>query len=195
MSSNDSESISPPADRSLLDLTLEAASRDVQTVTVEGRSTTALIEGVGIRRLPTHVDERGSLMEMFDPRWNWHPDPLAYCYCFTVRPGIVKGWGIHKHHEDRYCLLQGEIELVLYDVRPESSTCGQLSRIVLNEYNRCLVNIPRLVWHADHNLGTRDALVVNFPTRPYDHANPDKYRLPFDTPLIPHSFTGARGGG
>jgi len=184
-----------PPDTSLLEQTLAAAAKDAQMVSAEGRSTNALIDGVHFRELPTHVDERGAVMEMYDPRWNWHAEPLVFAYCFTVRPGIVKGWGLHKEHEDRYCLLQGEMELVLYDVRPNSRTRGQVSRIVLTEYNRRIVNIPRLVWHADFNIGASDALVVNFPTKPYDHANPDKYRLPIDTPLIPHKFPGARGGG
>ena len=34
---------------------------------------------------------------------------------------------------------------------------------------------------------------AGIPTRPYDHANPDKYRLPIDTPLIPYSFGDAKG--
>ena len=39
------------------------------------------------------------------------------------------------------------------------------------------------------------ATVVNFPTRPYLHEKPDKYRLPIDTPLIPFKFPpGTRGG-
>ena len=85
------------------------------------------------------------------------------------------------------------MELVLFDPRPESPTSGEVCRIVLSEHNRCLVNIPRNVWHADHNIGTVDAVIVNFPTTPYDHANPDKYRLPLDTELIPHSFGNATG--
>jgi len=56
-----------------------------------------------------------------------------------------------------------------------------------------IVNIPTNVWHADRNIGTTDVLVVNFPTQPYDHAHPDKYRLPLDTDLIPYSFGDARG--
>ena len=32
-------------------------------------------------------------------------------------PAFVKGWGLHKEHEDRYVLLQGELELVVYDVQ------------------------------------------------------------------------------
>jgi dTDP-4-dehydrorhamnose 3,5-epimerase len=119
------------------------------------------------------------------------PDPIVFAYVFTIRPGIVKGWNLHREHEDRYALLQGE--LVLFDPRPDSPTCGEVCRIVVTEHNRCLVNVPRNVWHADHNIGTKDAVIVNFPTKPYDHANPDKYRLPLDTDLIPHTFGAAKG--
>ena len=86
------------------------------------------------------------------------------------------------------------MELALYDPRPDSPTCGEICRIALSAQNRCLVNVPRNVWHADHNIGSTDVLVVNFPTIPYDHANPDKYRLPLDTDLIPFSFGHATGG-
>lgn len=178
----------------LLARTLNAAVPDVQTVTPAGESVLANIDGVTFHEIPTHVDYRGTVVEMFDPRWNWCPDPVVFVYCFTIRPARAKGWGLHKKHEDRYCLLQGEMEVVLYDVRTDSPTCGQLQKIVLSDTNRRLVNIPAYVWHADHNIGLRDAVVVNFPTIPYDHANPDKYRLPLDTPLIPHSFGDVTGG-
>ena len=45
--------------------------------------------------------------------------------------------------------------------------------------------IPRGVWHAERNIGAADVAVVNFPTIPYDHTNPDKYRLPLDTDELP----------
>ena len=131
--------------------------------------------------------------ELFDPRWQWHPEPLLFSYCFTIRPGYVKGWNLHERHEDRYALLQGELELVLYDPRPESKTYGEVCKIVLSEHDRKLVNIPRNVWHADHNIGSKDVLVVNFPTLPYDHAKPDKLRLPIDSDLIPYKFDDAKG--
>ena len=87
------------------------------------------------------------------------------------------------------------MELVLFDPRPDSPTCGEVCRIVLSEKDRCLVSVPANVWHADLNIGDRDAVVVNFPTIPYDHAAPDKWRLPLDTDLIPHRFPlGIRGG-
>jgi dTDP-4-dehydrorhamnose 3,5-epimerase len=187
------DAVAKAGDDSLLDLTLRSAIKDRQTVTPEGKNVQPLTHGVTFREVPTHVDDRGSVFEIFDPRWNWHPDPLVFAYAFTLRPGFVKGWNLHKLHEDRYFVLKGEMELVLYDVRPDSPTCGQCSRIILSEHNRRLVNVPVNVWHADHNIGSCDVLTINFPTKAYDHADPDKYRLPIDTPLIPHSFPGARG--
>ena len=48
-----------------------------------------------------------------------------------------------------------------------------------------LLVIPRGVWHAERNIGASDVVVVNFPTIAYDHASPDKYRLPLDTKELP----------
>lgn len=167
---------------------------DEQTVTPSGESVQPLPAGVSFHDVVTHVDERGQLCEMYDPRWNWHPQPMVYCHLFTVRPGWVKGWGMHQRHEDRYFILQGELQVVLYDDRPQSPTCGLLSKAYLSHYRRRLMNIPAGVWHADHNIGSTECVVVNFPTIPYDHAAPDKLRLPLDTDRIPYRFEGVLGG-
>lgn len=163
-------------------------TKDVQTVTPDGRPVVPLPEGMTFKELPTHLDERGSICELFDPRWSWNEAPFAYAYLFTIRPGKIKGWGMHRRHEDRYALLYGEMLVVLYDARPDSPTFGLVSKIVLSEHNRRLMNIPAGIWHANQNLGQKDVVVVNFPTIPYDHHDPDKYRLPLDTDQIPYSF-------
>jgi dTDP-4-dehydrorhamnose 3,5-epimerase len=104
-------------DDTLIELTLRAATRDKQTVASEGGRIGRLTEGVSIRQVPTHVDDRGSVFELYDLRWRFHPEPLVFSYCFTLRPGRVKGWALHKRHEDRYVLLKGELKLVLFDPR------------------------------------------------------------------------------
>jgi dTDP-4-dehydrorhamnose 3,5-epimerase len=175
-------------DQDLLQRTLDAAARDSQTVTAAGEGTRRLPEGVFIHRTRTHVDDRGSLVEMIDPRWEQITEPLFYAYSWTVRAGHAKGWAIHKQHDDRYFLVSGEIEVVLFDVRPESATYGLVSVIGVSQYDRGLLTIPRLLWHATRNLGATEAVMVNFPTALYDHDDPEKYRLPLDTPLIPYSF-------
>jgi dTDP-4-dehydrorhamnose 3,5-epimerase len=175
------------------DKLLAAACQDEPTVTDQGAVLRPLTHGVVIRPLVAHIDTRGSVTELIDERWGY-PDPIRSAYTFTIRPNVVKGWSLHRNHQDRYALMAGEIELVLYDPRPVSPTFGQVCKILLSEQHRCLVNVPVDVWHADHNIGGKDALVVNFPTQLYDHAKPDKYRLPIDTDLIPHSFGPAATG-
>ena len=171
-----------------------SATRDAPTVTPDGESVQPLPAGVTVRDVITQVDERGTVCEMFDPRWNWHPDPLVFAYTFSLRPGMVKGWGMHHGHDDRYFILFGELLLVLYDARPDSATRGLIAKLPMSEYRRQLVNIPAGVWHANQNIGNKDVVVVNFPTAPYNHAHPDKYRLPLDTDKIPYKFEQVRGG-
>ena len=168
--------------------------RDQQTVTNSGEVIQQLPEGVSFYDVTTQVDERGSLVELYDPRWNWHPAPMVYAYYFTVSPGIIKGWGMHLEHDDCYFLLTGEMEVHLYDDRTDSPTRGLVASVVMSEYQRRVLCIPAGIWHADRSIGSRDATGVNFPTQPYDHAHPDKYRLPPNNDFIPSKFGNPRGG-
>lgn len=183
-------------DPKILEETLYQASlRDQQTVDGKGQPLRRLPHGATLKDLIVHTDERGEVMEMMDLRWQWHSDPIVFCYYFTVRPGWAKGWGMHLKHEDRYCLLRGKCKLVLYDARADSPTHGLLTELFFSDKRSQLINIPAGVWHADENVGDGELLVVNYPTIPYDHADPDKYRLPLDTDLIPYKFASSVRGG
>ena len=138
--------------------------REIATVTPSGERLQQLPDGVSFRDAVTHIDDRGSVCELFDPRWGWSDDPLLYAYFFTLRPGMVKGWGMHMEHEDRYFILYGDLEVVLYDDRVDSPTRGLVSRIYLSEQHRRLMNIPAGIWHANRNVGQRDVTAINFPT-------------------------------
>lgn len=167
--------------------------KDKQTVTPDGKSMNLLIQGVTFKEIKTQVDDRGTVCEMLDTRWPWSKDPIVFSYFFTIRPGVAKGWGMHKKHEDRYFILSGEVLILLYDDRPNSPTYKMLSKIFLSEHNRRIMNIPIGVWHADHNIGLKDSIMVNFPTICYDHTDPDKYRLPLNNDKIPYKFDGVKG--
>ncbi len=172
---------------------MSSVVKDIETTDLGGKAKIKLPEGVTMQDVTTHVDERGTVFEVYNPNWGWHKVPIVFGHIFTVRPGYVKGWGMHKLHEDRYCLLFGEMDLVLYDDRPKSPTRGLISVIQMNEFHRKLVNIPPGIWHAGKNIGSKDVVVLDTPTKPYDHKNPDKYRLPLNTKKIPFSFEGFRG--
>jgi dTDP-4-dehydrorhamnose 3,5-epimerase len=63
-----------------------------------------------------------------------------------------------------------------------------LNLFTVSERSRALVVIPRGVYHALQNVGETEAMFVNMPTAAYDHANPDKCRLPIRNDLIPLAF-------
>lgn len=80
--------------------------------------------GALMRDVSVHADERGYLFDVFDEEWGWHPEPLTRVYVSTILPGIGKGWDLHKEHEDRYTVLQGEMSVAMYDGREDSPTFG-----------------------------------------------------------------------
>lgn len=83
---------------------------------------------------------------------------------------------------------QGEVRFVLYDYRPESPTYQTVSEFCLTEYNRGLAVIHPKIFHALHNLSSRDALITSMPTKIYEYDEPDVHRLPSINDLIPYTF-------
>lgn len=162
------------------------AKQDVQTVTPDGARTAPLIQGVVMRPAVTQTDDRGTLCEILNPAWGLHPSPIVFVYQFTIRPGKVKGWHLHHLHDDRIFISQGTVKVVLYDNRPESLTYRMLNVIYRSEHNRDIMVIPAYVFHAHQNVGASDALLISMPTRAYNHADPDVYRLPLDNDVVPY---------
>jgi dTDP-4-dehydrorhamnose 3,5-epimerase len=167
---------------------LPGGVRDVPTVLAEGRRRPQL-EGVVAAPAVVQADHRGTLMETInfdDPFWE---EPVVYAYTFTVAPGRIKGWGMHKHQADRYVALGGPLRVVLYDGRPDSPTFQQFAEFSFADEAPGFLRIPPGVWHADQNVGELPCRVINFPTRPYDRDAPDKYRIDPASGEIPFDFT------
>ncbi len=163
--------------------------KDRQTTSSTGSHQQALPEGVFVQDTVVHTDARGMVFETFNQQWTHHGAPLVvHSYIFTIRPRWTKGWAVHTDHDDRYIIVKGHAEVVLYDGRETSSTYGRVFTIVLSESHRRMVNIPVGIWHATQNLGTEDCILINHPTKPYSYEDPDKYRLPLDTDKIPYKF-------
>jgi dTDP-4-dehydrorhamnose 3,5-epimerase len=100
----------------------------------------------------------------------------------------------HALQDDRVSIIIGALRWGLYDDRPDSPTRGLVNDLVVSDRAPALLIIPRGVWHAVCNIGTADAIFVNMPTRPYDHATPDKTRLPVGSSRIPFDFHDGRAG-
>jgi dTDP-4-dehydrorhamnose 3,5-epimerase len=166
-----------------------AAPQVRATVDEHGTRLDLGIEGVEYARLLPHWDDRGSLMEVFSPALDFWHEPIVYSYAVTIRPGRIKGWGMHRIQTDRYCVLDGRLRVVLYDGRTDSPTYERFAQFQFTESSPGLLRIPPGVWHADQNWGDRNALLVNYPTHPYNHANPDKYSIDPHSGEIPFDWT------
>ena len=165
---------------------LEGSVKDEQLVTPEGEVLTAEIDGVLFRAATTHADELGSITEIYSVGWNFKNAPVVHVYQTTVQPGRVKGWIVHALQDDRLHFANGCAKVALYDARAGSLTEGVVSVRFLGADQRGLIVIPAGVYHAVRNVGTEILTFINLPTRAYDHENPDKYRLPVDSPQIPY---------
>jgi dTDP-4-dehydrorhamnose 3,5-epimerase len=161
---------------------------DEQTVNPDGEPVASRIAGVNVRSAVTHPDERGEVCEIYNPAWGFHEEPLVYVYQICIRPHRIKGWVVHREQDDRVFVSLGTVKIVLYDDRDGSPTRHLINEIYLGERKRGLITIPKGVFHAIQNVGDTDAILVNLPTRPYNHAQPDKLRLPLDTDQIPYRF-------
>ena len=120
------------------------AKGDEATVDSGGRRLAAGIDGVRLHMLgPLHADHRGSLLEVVDTQHDFWDEPIVYAYRISVRPGRIKGWGLHLLQSDRYLAMSGRLRVVLYDGRTTSPTHGQFAEFQFTDETPGLLLIPR----------------------------------------------------
>ena len=147
-----------------------------------------MIEGVEIKNLRVIPDERGFLMEILrndDPLF----DTFGQVYMTVAYPGVVKGWHYHKQQTDRMTVVKGMAKIVLYDMREQSPTRGEIGEFFVGEKNPVLINIPCGVAHGMKGIGTEPAYMINIPTHVYDYAQPDEFRIAPHGGEIPYDWS------
>jgi dTDP-4-dehydrorhamnose 3,5-epimerase len=126
-----------------------------------------------MRPLKIFHDTRGWLVELFrqdELVKEWWP---VMTYVSQTLPGVTRGPHEHVHQTDGFAFMgPSDFKLVLWDVRPESTTVGQRTVVVIGESNPATVWIPPGVVHAYRNVGNAPGLVFNAPNRLY--AGPGK---------------------
>lgn len=146
-----------------------------------------MIEGVQIKPLKMHCDERGRLAEILrcdEPFF----EKFGQVYLTTAYPGVVKAWHYHARQIDHFFVVRGMMKIVLYDNRENSPTRGEVNEFFAGDHNPIVVKIPNLVYHGFKCISETEAMVINIPTEAYDHAQPDEYRIAPDDPSIPYSW-------
>lgn len=167
----------------------EHSSRDGASIYADGKTAQALIEGVQVLESRTVVASNGYLTELFRREWLASGDgSLDQVFLRSVRAGQASGWHVHRLTTDRLTVIAGVLHVALYDDRPDSRTYRQVNSFFLGAIRPILLVVPPGVWHAIRAQGTCDASLINMVDLAYDYLQPDHYRLPIDTPLIPYTI-------
>jgi dTDP-4-dehydrorhamnose 3,5-epimerase len=143
-----------------------------------------MIEDVVISERRQFVDERGKIMHFLrkdDPEFL----QFGEIYFSWINPGAVKGWHNHREMTLFYVCPYGQIKVVLYDDRAESTTRGELMEVFLGPDCYRLLRIPPGVWNGFKGIAVHPSLVCDCATIPHDpaeieRADPHSGKIPYD---------------
>jgi dTDP-4-dehydrorhamnose 3,5-epimerase len=112
------------------------------------------IEGVVLKKLICHVDERGFFLELVrhnDPFLQEGFSQLSYSKMYQ---GTVKAWHIHPTQVDWWYVPMGRLKVGLSDRRPASASFGQTTTIMLgDDVEPVVLKIPAGVAHGCKAIG------------------------------------------
>ena len=94
---------------------------------------TTVIDGVTIRNLITHGDDRGFFREIIrvtDPAFAKGFGQLSHS---LVHQGVLKAWHGHVHQTQWTYVASGLLRVVLHDRRPDSPTRGTTEEWLMGE--------------------------------------------------------------
>ena len=141
------------------------------------------LQGVQIKHLVRHCDERGYLLEVLRDDDELLERFGQTTYTMTY-PGVIKAFHWHKKQYDLWYVAMGEARVVLYDLREESPTYRKIQVIYAGEHKPLLIVIPPGVAHGYQVLGDKPVGLFYHTTRSYDPSDPDEERIAYDDPAI-----------
>jgi dTDP-4-dehydrorhamnose 3,5-epimerase len=124
------------------------------------------IEGVVIRNLVKHIDDRGWLTEVFrqDEIPAEHLPVMGYVS--MTQPDVARGPHEHVDQTDSFGFLgPSNFKVYLWDNRRNSPSFMSRQVVYAGEDAPKSVLIPPGVVHAYKNVGGKPGMVVNFPNR------------------------------
>ncbi len=143
----------------------------------------AMIDGIQIIPLKQIKDQRGMVMHMMRSDSPWFTS-FGEIYFSLVNPGVVKAWKRHHRMTQNITVVEGALELVLYDDRTESPTHGHLDKVKISRTQYCLVQIPPMIWYGFKAIGGSHSVIANCTDMLHDPTESDS----LDASLIMHQW-------
>lgn len=92
-----------------------------------------MIDGVKIKDLVTHHDERGFFRELIRSTDSFFVAGFGQLSHSLVNKGVIKAWHGHKYQTQWNYVATGLINVALYDNREDSKTKGELMEFFCGE--------------------------------------------------------------
>ncbi len=150
-----------------------------------------MINGVKVKKLVVHPDERGLLMEFLRNDEEFF-EKFGQVYLTLVKKGVAKGWHYHKKQVDHFVCVEGRALVALYDQRKDSPTFGQTQDFIIAAPDvsgeHLLIKIPSGVVHGFSAYKCKQVKIVNIPTELYNYNELDEFRYPWNSPGIPYQW-------
>lgn len=141
-----------------------------------------MIEGVVIKNLITHSDERGFFREVFRFSEEFKNTNVGQISHSLVHKGILKAWHGHRVQSQWNYVVSGKIRVALHDNRESSSTYKQtIEFIVGSEEEKKAYFFPAGVLHGYKCL--EDPMHIIYVTSGVYDLN-DEIRIPHDEEQI-----------
>lgn len=142
-----------------------------------------MIQDVVVKKLIRHGDDRGFFMEILRDNEGLLKK-FGQASMSKSYPGVIKAFHYHELQDDIWFFPIGNAQVVLHDMRQDSTTEGETAVFYMGEDNPIVLVIPAGVAHGYRVLGNAPAVIVYFTTEAYNPQNPDEKRLAWDDPLI-----------
>jgi dTDP-4-dehydrorhamnose 3,5-epimerase len=144
------------------------------------------IEGVEIKDLILHKDERGFFCEIIRNSDGFFKNSFAQLSHSMVFDGIVKAWHFHKKQTDWMYTVKGDMKLVLFDARKNSKTYKKIMEILMGEtLGHKVVKIPPGVAHG-YKVINGPMHIIYVTDREYDKT--DEFRISYNDPEIGYDW-------
>ncbi len=145
-----------------------------------------MIEGVQLKQLVTHTDERGYFRELIRASDDIFAEGFGQWSHSLMYPGVVKAWHIHRVQIDWWYVAVGIVKAVLHDTRVDSPTYRQTQEILMGENQpQCVLYVPPGVAHGVKCIhGPAHLFYVT--SKEYD--GDDEGRIPHDDPTIGYDW-------
>lgn len=144
------------------------------------------IQGVRIKELMVHKDERGIFFEIIRNSDTFFRNKFKQLSFSVSLPGVAKAWHLHKKQTDWMCVVSGDIKLALYDTRRRSPTHKHLMEIMMGEkFGFKVVRVPPGVAHG-YQVIHGPMHIVYCMNKEYDPK--DELRIPHDDPEIGYNW-------